>query len=104
MGDNGAGAHRDQVLDELRGSEKLIVVTHENLDGDALGSLVATQEILAALGRDSLMFIDEGEFPLPNEYQFFALPGLVTTPPEDLHERTIVFLDCGNLERNPAEA
>jgi phosphoesterase RecJ-like protein len=28
----------------------------------------------------------------------------VQTPPEDLEERTIVFLDCGNLERNPAEA
>jgi phosphoesterase RecJ-like protein len=104
MDENGAGANRDEVIRELRDSEKLIVVTHENLDGDALGSLVATQEILDALGRDSLMFIDEGEFPLPHEYRFFALPGLVNTPPEDLDERTIVFLDCGNLERNPAEA
>ena len=104
MGDGGAGATRDQVLEELRSAEKLIVVTHENVDGDALGSLVAMQEILAAQGRDSLMFIDAGEFPLPNEYQFFALPGLVSAPPDDLDQRTIVFLDCGNLERNPAEA
>src|SRR6516165_10145468 len=105
MSENGAGgASRDEVLAELGSAEKLIVVTHENVDGDALGSLIATQEILAALGRDSLMFIDETEFPLPQEYRFFALSGLVQTPPEDLEERTIVFLDCGNLERNPAEA
>jgi phosphoesterase RecJ-like protein len=104
MGENGAGATRDEVLAELRSARKLIVVTHENLDGDALGSLIATQEILAALGRDSLMFIDESEFPLPQEYRFFSLSGLVQAPPEDLDERTIVFLDCGNLERNPAEA
>jgi phosphoesterase RecJ-like protein len=104
MGDGGLEATRDQVLDELRSAEKLIVVTHENVDGDALGSLIAMQEILTAQGRDSLMFIDSGEFPLPNEYQFFALPGLVSSPPEDLEQRTIVFLDCGNLERNPAEA
>jgi phosphoesterase RecJ-like protein len=104
MNENGAGATRDQVLAELRSAGKLIVVTHENLDGDALGSLLATQEILVALGRDSLMFIDETEFPLPQEYRFFALSGLVQTPPADLEERTIVFLDCGNLERNPAEA
>ncbi len=104
MSDNGAGATRDQVLEELSSAEKLIVVTHENPDGDALGSLIATQEILTALGRDSLMFIDSGEFPLPDEYRFFTLSGLVQTPPEDLAERTIVFLDCGNLERNPAEA
>ena len=105
MSENGAGgASRDEVLAELGSAEKLIVVTHENVDGDALGSLVATQEILEALGRDSLMFIDAGEFPLPQEYRFFTLSGLVQAPPEDLEERTLVFLDCGNLERNPAEA
>jgi bifunctional oligoribonuclease and PAP phosphatase NrnA len=105
MGEDGAGAAtRDEVLDELRSAAKLIVVTHENLDGDALGSLIAMQDILTAQGRDSLMFIDAGEFPLPTEYQFFPLSGLVSAPPEDLEERTIVFLDCGNLERNPAEA
>jgi phosphoesterase RecJ-like protein len=80
------------------------VVTHENPDGDALGSLIAMQEILTALGKDSAMFIDSSEFPLPHEYRFFPLPGLVNTPPEDLDQRTIVFLDCGNLERNPATA
>jgi bifunctional oligoribonuclease and PAP phosphatase NrnA len=104
MGENGAGATRDEVLGELSSAEKLIVVTHENLDGDALGSLIAMQEILASQGRDSLMFIDETELPLPQEYRFFELSGLVQSPPEDLDERTIVFLDCGNLERNPAEA
>src|ERR1700757_3193305 len=104
MGENGAGATRDEVLAELRSADKLIVVTHENPDGDALGSLIAMQEILVAQGRDSEMFIDEGEFPLPREYQWFELSGLVSSPPADLEERTIVFLDCGNLERNPAEA
>src|SRR5579884_2128684 len=101
MGENGAGAAtREEVLSELRSAEKLIVVTHENVDGDALGSLVAMQEILTAEGRDSLMFIDATEFPLPNEYQFFSLRGMVSAPPEDLDQRTLVFLDCGNLERN----
>ncbi|MBV8945145.1 MAG: bifunctional oligoribonuclease/PAP phosphatase NrnA [Solirubrobacterales bacterium] len=104
MGENGAGASRDEVLEELRSADKLIVITHENVDGDALGSLIAMQEILYSLGRDCLMFIDSAEFPLPQEYRFFALSGLVQSPPADLGERTIVFLDCGNLERNPAEA
>ena len=30
MADNGDRSDRDQVLDELRGAEKLVVVTHEN--------------------------------------------------------------------------
>ena len=89
MGDNGAGASsRDEVLEALRSADKLIVVTHENLDGDALGSLIAMQDILTAQGRDSLMFIDAGEFPLPTEYQFFPLSGL----PAFLTPQPIEFL------------
>ncbi|HUO70304.1 MAG TPA: bifunctional oligoribonuclease/PAP phosphatase NrnA [Solirubrobacteraceae bacterium] len=104
MAENGDRSSRAQVLSEIRHSRKLVVVTHENPDGDALGSLIAMQQILSALGKDSVMFIDADEFPLPHEYRFFPLAGLVTTPPADLEQRTIVFLDCGNLERNPAEA
>jgi phosphoesterase RecJ-like protein len=104
MTSNGSRSARDQVLHELREAAKLVVVTHENPDGDALGSLIAMQGILTAIGKDSLMFIAESEFPLPEEYDWFALDGLVSEPPADADERTIVFLDCGNLERNPAEA
>ena len=104
MPENGDRSSREQVLDELRSAKKLIVVTHENPDGDALGSLVATQEILTALGKDSKSFIDERELPLPKEYKFLPLEDALSTPPPDLDERTAVFLDCGNLERNPAEA
>jgi bifunctional oligoribonuclease and PAP phosphatase NrnA len=104
MSENGSASSREEALGELSSASKLIVVTHENPDGDALGSLIAMQQILTALGKESLMFIDKTEFPLPHEYRFLPLDGLVSEPPDDLDERTIVFLDCGNLERNPAEA
>jgi phosphoesterase RecJ-like protein len=104
MTENGDRSSRDLVLDEIRRRDRFVVVTHENPDGDALGSLIAMQEILTALGKDSVMFIDAGEFPLPHEYRFLPLPGLVTTPPEDLAERTSMYLDCGNLDRGPGEA
>src|SRR5205085_4484203 len=61
-------------------------------------------EILLALGKDSAAFIDERELPLPHEYQFLPLATVLRAPPPDIEERTIVILDCGNLERNPAEA
>jgi bifunctional oligoribonuclease and PAP phosphatase NrnA len=104
MPENGDRSFRDAMLDDLRAARKLIVVTHENPDGDALGSLVAMQGILTELGKDSLIFIDGSDLPLPQEYEFLSLAGLVNSPPDDLDERTILFLDCGNLERNPAEA
>src|SRR5215831_21331981 len=98
MTTNGDRSARELVLDELRDADKLLVVTHENPDGDALGSLVAMQGILSELGKDCLMFIDEREFPLPQEYRFIPLVELVSEPPADLDERTVVFLDCGNLD------
>jgi phosphoesterase RecJ-like protein len=104
MGENGGSSSRNAVLARLLAAERLILVTHERPDGDALGSLIAMQEILAALGKPAEMFIDAAEFPLPYEYRFLPLTGLVTTPPADLSGYTVVFLDCGNIERSPAEA
>jgi phosphoesterase RecJ-like protein len=94
---------RAEVIGALRDGERFLLVTHENPDGDALGSLVATQAILRTLGKDSLMFIGRNEFPLPYEYAFFEFDRLVTDVPDDLSQRTIVFLDCGNVDRNALE-
>jgi phosphoesterase RecJ-like protein len=104
MPGNGDRSDWELALAELRDAERLIVVTHENPDGDALGSLVAMQGIMSELGKDCLMFIAASDLPLPEEYSFFPLPGLVSEPPSDLETRTVVFLDCGNLDRNPADA
>src|ERR1700735_966939 len=104
MPENGDRSSREQVLDGLRDSQRFVVVTHENPDGDALGSLIAMQEILTTLGKDAVMFIDAADFPLAHEYRFFPLPGLGSTLPDDVGERTSLFLDCGNLDRAPAEA
>jgi phosphoesterase RecJ-like protein len=104
MADNGRRATREQVLDEIRSAQRFMLVTHEHVDGDALGSLVAMHEILCALGKDSIMFMDADEFPLPHEYRFFSLDGLVSILPADVEQRTVVFLDCGNIDRNPADA
>ena len=98
-----AAAARGAVLDEIRAGESFLLVTHENPDGDALGSLVAMHGLLTALGKDSVMFMAPDEFPLPYEYRFFRLDGLIGVIPDDLGERTVVFLDCGNIDRNPAQ-
>jgi bifunctional oligoribonuclease and PAP phosphatase NrnA len=92
---------REQVLQELREGEKFLLTTHENPDGDALGSLVAMNETLQALGKDTVMFLSAEEFPLPYEYRDLPLGSVSHSLPEDAEERTIVFLDCGNLDRMP---
>jgi bifunctional oligoribonuclease and PAP phosphatase NrnA len=95
---------RAEVLEEIRSAEKFVLVTHEHPDGDALGSLVGMHRVLLGLGKDSVMFMAADEFPLPHEYRFFRFDGLQSELPEDLDERTIIFLDCGNIDRNPVHA
>ena len=90
---------RDRVLAEIRAGERFVLVSHEHPDGDALGSLVAMQAALRALGKDSVIVIPALDFPLPQEYRFFVLDGLCTDAPEDLDGRTAIFLDCGYIER-----
>lgn len=135
---NGNADSRRQVLEHIRSDSCFVLATHENMDGDALGSLVAMHGLLTALGKDAPMFIAPSEFPLPHEYRFFALEGgvphggahpegrrqavdrrptspggripmhfgsgdVIQTAPKDIALRTVIFLDCGNIDRNSAQ-
>jgi phosphoesterase RecJ-like protein len=92
---------RGEVLRELRDGDRFLLVTHENPDGDALGSLVGLQGILRSLGKDTLMYVAPTDLPLPYEYAWLDMDGMVSVPPVDIATRTVVFLDCGNIDRNP---
>ncbi len=89
----------DEVLDVFRSHETFMLTTHENPDGDALGSMLAMNEGLQQLGKDVVMYMPEDEFPLPHEYHFMGLDSVTSTPPDDWSQRTLVFVDCGNSER-----
>ncbi len=93
----------DEVLAELRQAEKLLLTTHENPDGDALGSLLSMHWTLEQLGKDSVMYMSPDEFPLPYEYRDMVFEGIIGAPPDDLEQRTVVFLDCGNIDRMPVD-
>ena len=94
---------QEQVIGELRAAPKVFLTTHENPDGDALGSLRAMQLVLEALGKDSVMYMGADQFPLPHEYRHMRFDDAVHDPPPDLEERLVVFLDCGNMDRMPVE-
>ena len=93
-------ADRLAVLERLREDSRFVLGAHESPDGDAIGSLVAMQGLLTALGKDAVMFVSPDDLPLADEYRTFSLDGLIKTPPSDIADRTAVFLDCGNIDRN----
>jgi phosphoesterase RecJ-like protein len=93
----------ERVSAELRSRDRFLLTAHEGPDGDALGSLLGMHHLLTQLGKDSVMFLAAKEFPLPIEYRFLPLEEVFHEPPADMADRTVVFLDCGNIDRMPVD-
>jgi phosphoesterase RecJ-like protein len=91
------------IADALREHDRFLVVTHENPDGDALGSLLAATLALRQLGKDAVMYLP-GDTPLPREYAFMPLEDLVREPPPDAAERVLLAVDCAKEDRIGDEA
>jgi bifunctional oligoribonuclease and PAP phosphatase NrnA len=86
------------VAETLRAHDRFLVVTHENPDGDALGSLLATTLALRSLGKDVEMLLC-GQGAVPREYAFMQLDGLLRELPADAEERVLVAVDCAKADR-----
>ena len=93
----------EEVAGELRARQRFLLTAHEGPDGDALGSLLGMHHLLTQLGKDSVMFMAAKEFPLPIEYRFLPLEEVFHEAPADMADRTVIFLDCGNIDRMPVE-
>jgi bifunctional oligoribonuclease and PAP phosphatase NrnA len=86
------------VVDAIRAHDRFVLTTHENPDGDALGSLLAAKLAFDQLGKDSVMVL-HGDAPFPQEYAFMPLADLQRRWPEDVSERVLIALDCANESR-----
>jgi len=93
----------DEVVAELRSRERFLLTAHEGPDGDALGSLLGMHHLLGQMGKDSVMFMAAKEFPLPVEYRFLPLEEVFHEAPADMADRTVIYLDCGNVDRVPVD-
>src|SRR5881397_4266381 len=86
------------VAEAIRAHDRFTITTHENPDGDALGSLLAAKLGLDQLGKDSVMVL-HGDAPLPGEYAFMPLAALERRWPDDVSERVLLAVDCANESR-----
>src|ERR1700745_932588 len=86
------------VADASRANDRFLVTTHENPDGDALGSLLAMTIALRQLGKDAIMYL-AGDAPLPREYAFMPFGELSRTLPDDVEQRVLLAVDCAKFER-----
>ncbi len=87
-----------KVAETVRSHDRFLITTHENPDGDSLGSILAMKLALEQLGKDAVMYLS-GETPLPSEYRFMSLDGITRKLPDDAGERVVLALDCANARR-----
>src|SRR5205809_6834430 len=88
---------RDAVVEALRSHDRFLVTTHENPDGDALGSLLAATLALRQLGKDVYIYL-AGHAPLPGEHAVMQLDELKRTVPGG-EGRGLRAVDCGHESR-----
>ncbi len=75
----------------------MLLASHTNPDGDAIGSLLAIGIALDWLDKKIFLF---NESPIPAVYRFLPfIERIEHDIPETLEFDTAVILDCGNLQR-----
>jgi phosphoesterase RecJ-like protein len=90
----------DAIIAEIRANRTFLVTTHENPDGDAVGSSLALAGYLRNLGKDvTVHFCD----PVPELYAFLPLADAVTQTLPDCDFDICFVLDVGEFKRAGAQ-
>ena len=93
----GPASSLDEIAEVLLAHDKFVVASHLNPDGDAIGSSRALELLLRSLGKDVIVFIPGAV--VPPEFEFIRSDTLTDDVPDDIAERIVVCVDCGNESR-----
>lgn len=86
----------DQIIRYLKNSDHILVATHTNPDGDAIGSLIAMGLCLDVLNKKTTLY---NESPIPAVYRFLPATNRVVRNIKNQNYDLAVILDCGDLQR-----
>jgi phosphoesterase RecJ-like protein len=87
------------VVAALAAADRVLIATHENPDGDAIGSMSAAAGALRQLGKEVRTYL-EPESTVPHEVAFLDTDGVERRiEPASLEGWALFALDCGNERR-----
>ncbi|MFO8082705.1 MAG: bifunctional oligoribonuclease/PAP phosphatase NrnA [Desulfobacterales bacterium] len=87
----------DQIISRLKNNRRVLLATHVNPDGDAIGSLLAMGLALEELKINAKLFCQS---PIPALYRFLPWSHRVCRTIGNTQDYdTAIILDCGDLER-----
>lgn len=86
-----------KIIRHLKNSNHVIIVSHINPDGDAIGSLIAMGLALNALNKNITFY---NESPVPSAYRFLpSVEKIVHQIKETNIYDTAIILDCADFQR-----
>lgn len=86
-----------QIQEKLNQAHRIVVITHIQPDGDAIGSLTAMGLALRQLGKEPILACDDG---VPGLFRFLPMTGSVQSGVDpNLPYDLIIALDCGDESR-----
>lgn len=85
----------DNILEEIKKAETIVVLAHENPDGDAIGSVLAMGLALKSLGKNPDMIIRE----FPRTFNFLPGANEVKQNSDVQKYDLAISLDCADLRR-----
>ncbi|MEW6670405.1 MAG: DHH family phosphoesterase [Thermodesulfobacteriota bacterium] len=87
----------NQIIQQLKNSRSVLLASHENPDGDAIGSLLALGLALDSLKKKTTLY---NPSPIPAVYRFLpSVKRVVKHLRKGDHFDAVVILDCGDIER-----
>ena len=86
----------DDIYKEIKNAESFVILTHENPDGDAIGSATAMAMVLKNMGK-SIVDIYLKEYP--EIYKFVPGTELIKSEAQKTNYDMAIVLDCSSLER-----
>ncbi len=94
----------ESLLEVIRKTNNIVLATHANPDGDALGSLIGLADTLEAMGKQVFRYLEE---PVSHLYEFLPDTSLMQTEISALQDFArqagddilCISLDCGDRKR-----
>jgi len=87
----------EQIIQQLKNSQSVLVVSHVNPDGDAIGSLLAFGLVMDALDVKATLY---NESDIPAVYRFLPDVNRIQNQISRIHPYdAAIVLDCSNLDR-----
>ena len=85
----------DEILKEIKKAEKIVILTHESPDGDAIGSSLAMKLMLKEIGKESDVIMPE----YSRLFNFLPSAKDIKTSSEILNYDLAISVDCATLKR-----